>query len=85
MIDRARLIQSAIALAAVVAVALVAELAFADTDHYDSALWGSTVVGLWAAIGLVGAIALVALATGLTKVGVARDEDPYQPTEESDG
>jgi len=82
MIAPRRLILSAFASGAAAVIALGAELVIADTDHYESPLWGSTAIGLWAAIGLLSSVALIALVTALTHAGVTREDDPYAGRDE---
>ena len=77
MTSRRRLIQSAIAFAVTALAALGAELGIADIDHYDSPLWGSTMIGFWAGVGLFSTLALVLLTMALIRVGLTRTEDPY--------
>ena len=83
MTSRRRLIQSAIAFAVIALAALGAELGIADTDHYDSPLWGSTLIGFWAVVGLFSTLALVLLTMVLIRVGLTHPEDPYATERES--
>lgn len=79
-----RNMNAAFAIAAAL-LAVVGELVIADTDHYEAPLWGSTVTGLWAAIGLLSTAVLVFLVMALTRISVTPNEDPPEQEEGIDG
>ena len=77
MTPRARLGWAAAALGAAALAAVVAELAFVDRDGFDSPLWGGDVAGVWAALGVLSAVALTVAAAVVGRLLLQRWSDPY--------
>jgi hypothetical protein len=81
MSERVR--NSAVAAALVAALAVVAELLLVDRDHLEGTIWGASVPGIWAFLGLTTVVALTLL---VTVVGpLLRREHDYGGNEDSDG
>jgi hypothetical protein len=67
---------SAVATVVVAVLAVAAELIFVDRDHLEATIWGASVPGMWALLGLAAAVGLTLLAVALGML-LQLQRDPY--------